>query len=165
MKKSTGKIEDYEELIEKAKSKIKKGKGLSKKEKRKNAELREDIEHYKKHLESLEKYNKKLAKKFNMKYKGGEFFFPDGTQAFAKGVKNFKGGWAMVGEELVKLPYGSDVIPNNKINSVNKNELGYGQPIILNVNNPKFFTASDVDKFMKPVVQQLQRNINIKRTR
>lgn len=39
---------------------------------------------------------------------------------FASGVKNFQGGLAIVGEqgaEIVNLPRGSDVIPNNKIGS------------------------------------------------
>jgi hypothetical protein len=39
---------------------------------------------------------------------------------FAQGVKNFGGGWAVVGEqgeEIVNLPKGSDVIPNNQIRS------------------------------------------------
>lgn len=37
---------------------------------------------------------------------------------FAKGVENFQGGWAIVGEEgaeLVRLPRGSSVIPNGKM--------------------------------------------------
>ena len=45
---------------------------------------------------------------------------------FAKGVTNFSGGPAVVGEngpEIVNLPRGSDVIPNNKIQSA----LGGGQ--------------------------------------
>jgi len=42
----------------------------------------------------------------------------DVIPGFARGVKNFKGGLAVVGEqgpELVNLPPGSDVIPNNQI--------------------------------------------------
>jgi hypothetical protein len=40
---------------------------------------------------------------------------------FAKGVQNFRGGLALVGEEgpeLVRLPTGSDVIPNNRIGQI-----------------------------------------------
>jgi hypothetical protein len=40
---------------------------------------------------------------------------------FAKGVQNFRGGLAVVGEEgpeLVRLPTGSDVIPNNRIGQI-----------------------------------------------
>jgi hypothetical protein len=43
---------------------------------------------------------------------------------FASGVKNFGGGLAIVGEqgaELVNLPAGSDVIPNNKISQAGDN--------------------------------------------
>lgn len=45
---------------------------------------------------------------------GGELEFIPG---FASGVKNFSGGWAMVGEEgpeLVRLPQGADVYPNGQ---------------------------------------------------
>lgn len=48
---------------------------------------------------------------------------------FAEGVTNFSGGLAVVGErgpELVRLPRGSDVIPNNSISGVN---IGGGQSI------------------------------------
>ena len=41
--------------------------------------------------------------------------------AFATGVNNFSGGTALVGElgpELVNLPRGSDVIPNNKLGDI-----------------------------------------------
>jgi hypothetical protein len=41
---------------------------------------------------------------------------------FANGVNNFSGGMALVGErgpELVRLPTGSDVIPNHRLNSLN----------------------------------------------
>lgn len=41
-----------------------------------------------------------------------------GVSGFANGVKNFSGGFAMVGErgpELVHLPRGSDVIPNSQL--------------------------------------------------
>ena len=49
---------------------------------------------------------------------------------FAQGVQNFKGGLALVGErgaELVNLPRGSDVIPNDKIGGVGG--------IVVNQNN------------------------------
>lgn len=42
---------------------------------------------------------------------------------FAKGVQNFRGGMALVGErgpELVNLPTGSDVIPNHKIGNISQ---------------------------------------------
>lgn len=45
---------------------------------------------------------------------GGELAFVPG---FASGVKNFSGGWAMVGEEgpeLVRLPQGADVYPHGQ---------------------------------------------------
>lgn len=43
------------------------------------------------------------------------------TPGFAEGVNNFRGGMAVVGEkgpELVNLPKGSDVIPNDKIRDI-----------------------------------------------
>jgi len=53
------------------------------------------------------------------KIKGIKFpSMPDWFPGFANGVTNFVGGMAIVGEEgpeLVRLPKGSDVIPNNQI--------------------------------------------------
>lgn len=49
---------------------------------------------------------------------------------FASGVTNFGGGLAIVGEkgpELVRLPRGSDVIPNNKLNDIG----GGGQQVFI----------------------------------
>lgn len=56
---------------------------------------------------------------------------------FASGVTNFSGGLAVVGEqgpELVNLPSGSSVIPNNKIGSV----AGAGSSIT--IHNTNYFT-------------------------
>jgi len=55
-----------------------------------------------------------------------------GIPQFATGVQNFGGGLAIVGErgpELVNLPKGSDVIPNNQIASV-----GGGGSTTININ-------------------------------
>lgn len=46
-----------------------------------------------------------------------------GIPGFASGVQNFGGGLALVGErgpEIVNLPRGSDVIPNNQISTTNQ---------------------------------------------
>lgn len=55
----------------------------------------------------------------SVKSLGGGFSFD--LPKFATGVQNFGGGMAIVGErgpELVNLPRGSDVIPNNQIGSM-----------------------------------------------
>lgn len=58
---------------------------------------------------------------------------PDFTiPAFARGVQNFRGGVALVGErgpEIVNLPRGSDVIPNHRLASANSSvgEIDYNR--------------------------------------
>ena len=62
---------------------------------------------------------------------------------FAKGVKNFEGGAAIVGEEgaeIVNLPRGSDVIPNNKISSA-----GSGGDIIIKVE-VGMYAGTEIEK-------------------
>lgn len=67
----------------------------------------------------------------------------DVIPGFAEGVRNFEGGWAMVGEqgpELVNLPKGSDVFSNgdsrnmlrNRSSGVNPIEAGATQQTIIN---------------------------------
>jgi hypothetical protein len=61
---------------------------------------------------------------------------------FAGGVKNFQGGLAIVGErgaEIVNLPQGSDVIPNNKIGSAGSGQLN----IVVNIG---MYAGSEMEK-------------------
>lgn len=73
-----------------------------------------------------------------------------GGNAFASGVTNFQGGWAMVGEEgpeLVNLPRGSDVIPNDK--TVSLMSKGTNAPVgsntIINVSFSGIFTGNEME--------------------
>lgn len=68
--------------------------------------------------------------------------------AFANGVTNFGGGLALVGEngpEIVNLPQGSSVTPNNQI----------GQTV--NIVNPTVRSDSDIQMIIKQVKQALGR--------
>jgi hypothetical protein len=67
---------------------------------------------------------------------------PSWIPGFAEGVLNFAGGMALVGEkgpELVRLPKGADVIPNNEIkqtiSSFRSIEPTFPKPEKLNANN------------------------------
>lgn len=69
-------------------------------------------------VSAFEKINKAIGATINkiskIKFPSPPSWFP----GFAAGITNFAGGMAMVGEngpEIVRLPRGSDVIPNNKI--------------------------------------------------
>ena len=56
----------------------------------------------------------------------------DVIPGFAEGVRNFEGGWAMVGErgpELVNLPKGSDVFTNSDTMAMLRNRSGGVQPV------------------------------------
>ncbi len=86
---------------------------------------------------------------------------------FAKGVKNFGGGVAMVGEEgpeLVQLPKGSNVIPNNEVKDYARSltPMGTGgnkflsNQIILNINNPVYKDNYDIDQMMEKVMKVLK---------
>lgn len=87
---------------------------------------------------------------------------------FAKGVKNFGGGVAMVGEEgpeLVQLPKGSNVIPNNEVKDFARNltPMGSGSgnkfssnQFVFNINNPVYKDNFDVDSMMERVMKVLK---------
>lgn len=68
---------------------------------------------------------------------------------FASGVENFKGGVALVGEngpELVRLPQGADVIPNNVAFGGNrKSEGGKGVNQTISIHIDKMTDMSDID--------------------
>ena len=56
----------------------------------------------------------------------------DVIPGFAEGVRNFEGGWAMVGEqgpELVNLPKGADVFSNSDSQSMLRNRSGGMSPV------------------------------------
>jgi hypothetical protein len=60
----------------------------------------------------------------------GNLFGSKGYPAFADGVENFSGGMALVGErgpEIVNLPRGSDVIPNEQIGNMGNATVNIGQ--------------------------------------
>lgn len=77
------------------------------------------------------------------------------TKKFAKGVDNFEGGWAMVGEkgpEMVRLPQGSDVIPNHKL----------GNNITINIMNAQVLDKNDViDKIGDPIIALLKQHFAV----
>lgn len=87
---------------------------------------------------------------------------------FAKGVKNFGGGVAVVGEEgpeLVQLPKGSNVIPNNEVKNFARNltpmSAGSGNKFsstqfLFNINNPVYKDNYDVNKMMEMVMKVLK---------
>lgn len=95
---------------------------------------------------------------------------PSWVPGFAEGVRNFGGGLALVGEkgpELVRLPKGSDVIPNNEVKNitsrtkelknisnyfVNKKTSSQGNNIIYLTMNNQIAATMDIDRFMNKVV-------------
>lgn len=102
---------------------------------------------------------------------------PSWVPGFAEGVRNFGGGLALVGEkgpEIVRLPKGADVIPNNEV----KNTITGSQPFkkIINTrqvggnyNNYNLTMYNqiaqriDINKFMDEVMNRLKmkgRSIN-----
>jgi len=71
---------------------------------------------------------------------------------YAKGTKFHPGGWAVVGEEgpeLLKLPTGTQVLPNNKLNEVG----GQSGETVITGNN--FYIREDVD--VEKVARELER--------
>ncbi len=73
----------------------------------------------------------------------GNLLGTKGYPAFADGVTNFGGGLALVGErgpEIVNLPKGSDVIPNEKIGEIGGN-------IVINIDQVN--DKSDVDMLIR----------------
>lgn len=71
---------------------------------------------------------------------------------YAKGTKFHPGGWAVVGEEgpeLLKLPTGSQVLPNNKLNEVG----GQSGETVITGNNFYIREESDIEK----VARKLER--------
>lgn len=99
---------------------------------------------------------------------------PSWIPGFASGVTNYKGGLALVGEkgpELVKLPRGSDVVPNHAIKphiseqlmqplkeSYNKFErlTQINQKVNISMNN-SFSQKIDIDFFFDRLMQLLKR--------
>lgn len=81
---------------------------------------------------------------------------------FAGGVQNFSGGMAVVGEngpELVNLPGGSDVIPNNKIGSVS------GGSTTINISINSVYSAGtelEKRKFANDILSSLRDVANSK---
>ncbi|MDD3892960.1 MAG: hypothetical protein PHE03_11735, partial [Bacteroidales bacterium] len=71
---------------------------------------------------------------------------------YAKGTKFHPGGWAVVGEEgpeLLKLPTGSQVLPNNKLNEAG----GQSGETVITGNN--FYIREDAD--VEKVARELER--------
>jgi len=75
---------------------------------------------------------------------------------FANGVTNFSGGLAMVGEqgaEMVRLPRGSDVVPNNKLG---------GNTINLYISGNNVLDKNDViEKIGDPIISILKRHFAV----
>lgn len=74
------------------------------------------------------------------------------VKMYAKGTKFHPGGWAVVGEEgpeLLKLPTGSQVLPNNKLNEAG----GQGGETVITGNNFYIREESDIEK----VARELER--------
>lgn len=166
MQKNVNRIESLKDKLEKAKDIDIKTRGKSKKdiEKQKAAKAAL-IKKYQNEIIDLEKSNKALAKKYNMTYKEGSFFFPDGTQAFAKGVTNFRGGWALVGErgpELLKLPRGSDVIANDRLHTV-KNGPVINLFIDKIIDKPQIFDRRGVKIIANEIKTELQSYMNFRK--
>lgn len=98
---------------------------------------------------------------------------PSWLPGFAAGVTNFRGGLAMVGEkgpELVQLPRGSNVIPNNRLQnyaanlknralsplkSIQEKAIGKETSVILNMYNTITYDA-DIDIIMNKAVDRLK---------
>lgn len=98
---------------------------------------------------------------------------PSWVPGFAEGIRNFEGGLALVGEkgpELVRLPKGSDVIPNQEVKNYSnkstelKNVAQYftnrkvskgGNVLTLNMYN-QIAQKVDIDNFMQKVVDILK---------
>ena len=87
------------------------------------------------------------------------------AQALAKGVDNFKGGMALVGEkgaELVNLPRGSDVIPANETSDILSGKSGGGGvrfgDVIVEVNIDKL-TSDNVSGMMNQIAEAVKQGI------
>ena len=80
---------------------------------------------------------------------------------FAAGVQNFGGGLAVVGErgpELVNLPRGSSVIPNNQINQTSNSNIN------ITLNGVFTGTPQDARKLATMVLDSLKDVANAKNT-
>jgi TP901 family phage tail tape measure protein len=76
---------------------------------------------------------------------------------FAKGVKDFAGGLAVVGEEgpeLVRLPTGSNVYSTDETKDMMSKSSN--KSVIININNPYFKSEQDIDPIMNRVVSRLK---------
>lgn len=85
-----------------------------------------------------------------------------GLPGFARGVQNFAGGWAVVGErgpELVRLPQGSDVYPNGMVPAA----AGGGIMVNVNMDGANIGTTGVAREFAMMVgdeiIRQVKRNI------
>ncbi len=88
---------------------------------------------------------------------GGSKQYP----AFAKGVRNFGGGMAWVGEdgpELLNLPSGSDVIPNNKVGGALRGAAASGAQahLHLSIQNP----VVDSNERLAALVEQIRSTVS-----
>lgn len=105
------------------------------------------------------------------KIKGIKFpSVPSWVPGFAEGVRNFGGGLALVGEkgpELVRLPKGSDVIPNDEIkHKIQKQEAYKKITNLKQMNGDRYMTninmynqisrEVDIDVFMNKVMNVLK---------
>lgn len=73
---------------------------------------------------------------------------------FASGVQNFSGGMALVGErgpEIVNLPGGSDVIPNNKIS-----QMGGQTSVNINLNGPFLGSGAEARAYAQMIVDNIK---------
>lgn len=95
---------------------------------------------------------------------------PSWIPGFAEGVTNYEGGVALVGEkgpEIVQLPRGSNVIPNQRIKDfaarvkpMQIKNLGSSQDIsnvTINIHDPIYKDTMDIDKFMNRIMAILKR--------
>ena len=79
------------------------------------------------------------------------------TPGFANGVRNFGGGVALVGErgpELVNLPRGSDVIPNNQLGG----RIGGGSSADVNVSGQFIVRGTDLVAVLNRSNDRINRN-------
>ena len=79
------------------------------------------------------------------------------TPGFANGVRNFGGGVALVGErgpELVNLPRGSDVIPNNQLGG----RIGGGSGADVNVSGQFIVRGTDLVAVLNRSNDRINRN-------
>ena len=88
---------------------------------------------------------------------GDQQFVPE----YAEGTDFHMGGMAMVGEqgpEIVNLPTGSRVIPNDMSESMMS---GHGKEIVININNPIVRQDSDINKIASAVSHVLGRQLKV----